>query len=282
MQNYNYDITYDDLNPTVLFASTLKRVENEENYHSHDHIELCLAIKGSHEMYVDGKNYLLKEGDLMILNPGTYHRSLASTDQGPPVVECYIGFSGIHLRGQEPNHMMLPGGKQIYELPLGLKQDIFKICAAMEKESGSCKAGRYFMLKSYVIQIICLLIREEHEKAEEHEGYIFKSTNKKYVVKQIKKYLEEHYQEKISLDTIAQNMYLSTFYISKLFKNETGDTPINYLIQIRMEKAGKIIKEGKAKSIQDVAAMVGYEDAYHFSKLFKKYYGMSPSSYVER
>ena len=77
-------------------------------------------------------------------------------------------------------------------------------------------------------------------------------------------------------------MYLSSYYISKLFKNETGDTPINYLIRLRMKKAGELLEEDPTLSIQTVAAAVGYEDAYHFSKLFKKYYGLSPLYYKAR
>ena len=84
------------------------------------------------------------------------------------------------------------------------------------------------------------------------------------------------------MDHIAENMYLSPFYISKLFKSETGDTPINYLISLRMEKAKELLDRNPALSIQEVAAQVGYEDAYHFSKLFKKYYGLSPMYYKAR
>ena len=80
-----------------------------------------------------------------------------------------------------------------------------------------------------------------------------------------------------SLDQIAENMYLSPFYLSKIFKSETGDTPIHYLINIRMEKARKLLEDNRESSIQEVAAMVGYDDAYHFSKLFKKRYGVAPS-----
>jgi len=99
------------------------------------------------------------------------------------------------------------------------------------------------------------------------------------VVNQIIQYFNKHYSEKISLDQIAQNMYLSTLYISKLFKSETGDTPINYLIQLRMEKARKLMETEPASSIQSIASQVGYEDAYYFSKLFKKHFGVSPSKY---
>ena len=77
-------------------------------------------------------------------------------------------------------------------------------------------------------------------------------------------------------------MYLSSFYISKIFKSETGDTPINYLISLRMQKARELLDKNPEQSIQTVAMAVGYEDAYHFSKLFKKYFGLSPLYYKAR
>ena len=77
-------------------------------------------------------------------------------------------------------------------------------------------------------------------------------------------------------------MYLSSFYISKIFKSETGDTPINYLISLRMEKAKELLDQNPEETVQKVAAAVGYEDAYHFSKVFKKYYGISPLYYKGR
>ena len=133
------------------------------------------------------------------------------------------------------------------------------------------------MLKSYLIQILLLVIREQCEPMERPKGCDFESANKKYVVEQILNYVEEHYSEKISLDQIAENMYLSPFYISKIFKAETGETPIHSLIEIRMEKARELLLEEPSLSIQEVSARVGYEDAYHFSKLFKKKFGVAPS-----
>ena len=91
-------------------------------------------------------------------------------------------------------------------------------------------------------------------------------------------YFEDHYADKISLDQIAGNMYLSPFYISRIFKAETGNTPIHYLIDIRMEKAMEFLRQEAGLSIQEAAARVGYDDAYHFSKLFKKKFGISPSA----
>lgn len=133
------------------------------------------------------------------------------------------------------------------------------------------------MLKAYMIQFLLLVIREQCEPMEKPQGCAFESVNRKYMVEQILNYFEDHYNEKISLDQIAENMYLSPFYISKIFKKETGDTPIRHLINIRLEKAKELLEGGYAGSVQEVAAMVGYDDAYHFSKLFKKHFGISPS-----
>ena len=77
-------------------------------------------------------------------------------------------------------------------------------------------------------------------------------------------------------------MYLSPFYISRIFKSEIGDTPIHYLINIRLERAKELLESGLAESVQEVAAQVGYDDVYHFSKLFKKRYGFPPSQAKKR
>ena len=145
------------------------------------------------------------------------------------------------------------------------------------------------MLKAYLIQLICLVIREQQTEKEQKirtgdggQRYVFKSVSKKYVVERIMEYLQNHYREKISLDQIAANMYLSPYYISRIFKSETGDTPINYLISLRMEHARDLMDAHPEMSIQSVAAQVGYEDAYHFSKQFKKYFGLSPLYYKGR
>lgn len=276
-----YDITYGDLNPCFLFSCTQKRTEDETNYHAHEFIELVVILKGEGIFHINGADYPIREGDLVVLNPGTYHKSLCMPGAVCPATECYLAFTDVDFKGCRRGNMPLFEGNMITAMPDGLKQDVFRLCNAIAKEYQSGKIGRYFMLKAYLIQVLCLIEREENEEKEirEQNGYIFKSVNKKYVVQQIKKYLDEHYQEKISLDQIAANMYLSPVYISKLFKSETGDTPINYLIGLRMEKAREILDESPESSIQSVASAVGYEDVYHFSKLFKKHYGKSPLHY---
>lgn len=266
----------DNLDPTFLFTCKGRRITDETNYHSHDYIEVAFILSGSGKYRIDNHYYNIAEGDLLILNPGTKHQALVP-DTANPYTEFFVGFSDVHFHECKKNYLPLPGNDPVYPTKGELRQRLFKLCTSMAAENEVCRYGRYFMLKSYLIQILLLIIREQTDPVEIRTGCSFESVNKSYVVEQIVTYFEEHYNEKISLDQIAENMYLSPFYISKIFKSETGDAPIRHLINIRLEKAKELLENGLNGSIQEIAAQVGYEDAYHFSKLFKKKYGISPS-----
>ncbi|MGN1145221.1 MAG: AraC family transcriptional regulator [Acetatifactor sp.] len=270
-------ITVEDLNPTFLFTWKGTRHEDEASYHSHDFLEVAFVLSGVGKYHIEDDIYDIHEGDLIILNPGVKHQALYVKEAEVPTTEFFVGFSDIQLPGFPANFLPIPDGAYMIHTTGELRQKLFKICSAMEAEKAVCREGRYFMLKAYLMQMLLLIIREQCEPVVSAGGYAFESMNKKYVVEQLVNYLEDHYNEKVSLDQIAENMYLSPFYISKIFKSETGDTPIRHLINIRLEKAKELLEKGYGGSIQEIAAMVGYDDAYHFSKLFKKHYGITPS-----
>lgn len=118
---------------------------------------------------------------------------------------------------------------------------------------------------------------KEQEKRDD-SSFEFESDDKVNIVNTIVSYMNDNYMKEISLDKISRNMYLSPVYISKIFKEEMGDSPINYLIKIRLSKALELL-DTQNITVKAAAKSVGYDDAYHFSKLFKKYYGSSPSKY---
>lgn len=267
----------EELDPTFLFTWKGTRTKNENTYHSHDFLEMAFVMSGNGRYRIEDCIYEVTEGDLLIINPGIRHQALILEGSDLPTTEFFVGFSNIHMKGQPANYLPLPDKEHILHTSGDLRQKLFKICSSMESENAVCREGRYFMLKAYLMQMILLVAREQCEPVENSSGCTFESSNKKYVVEQMISYFEDHYNDKVSLDQIAENMYLSPFYISKIFKSETGDTPIRHLINIRLEKARELLENGWGSSIQEVAASVGYDDAYHFSKLFKKRYGASPS-----
>ena len=273
----NKPILIEEINPTFLYIWKGTRHEDEAVYHCHDHLEMAFVLSGEGKYHIEGEIYDIREGDLLIFNPGIRHQALFLKEVETPTTEFFVGFSEIQFPGFCPNYLPVRNGSYVLHTKGELRQRIFKICSSMEAEKAACRPGRYYMLKSYLMQLLILMMREQCEPVKPVDGFAFESTNKKYVVEKILNYFEDHYSEKISLDQIAENMYLSPFYISKIFKSETGDAPIQHLIKIRLEKAKELLELGTAGSVQEVAALVGYDDAYHFSKLFKKRFGITPT-----
>lgn len=100
---------------------------------------------------------------------------------------------------------------------------------------------------------------------------------KSIAVRFVKKYIEAHFQESLSLDAVAEQAHMSSTYLSMLFKKEEGITYIRYLTRVRMEKAMGYLREGyKAK---EVCEMVGYHDYKYFSSQFKSFAGMTLEAY---
>ncbi|MDF2607046.1 MAG: hypothetical protein K0S34_1241 [Bacillales bacterium] len=91
-------------------------------------------------------------------------------------------------------------------------------------------------------------------------------------------YMKHNYMEPLNLDLFAEKTGWSTGYFCNVFKNKVGISPIEFLIDIRMERA-KVLLERSNSSLKDIAKSVGYEDPYYFSRIFKKKIGCSPSQF---
>ena len=103
------------------------------------------------------------------------------------------------------------------------------------------------------------------------------------VVKKAKLFIEKNYARKnTTLEQIAENAAVTPSYISTIFKKELGLSVIEYLTNIRLEAAKKIMDADPLAVIVDVATRVGYSDPYYFSKCFKKRYGSAPTAYLRK
>ena len=96
----------------------------------------------------------------------------------------------------------------------------------------------------------------------------------------VMKYIAEHYHDDISLNDLARVAHISVNYLSAIFKKEVGTCFKTFLVQYRINKAVDILNE-KDIPLRDVAELVGFNDYAHFSKMFKKITGKSPSSIVK-
>jgi len=97
----------------------------------------------------------------------------------------------------------------------------------------------------------------------------------------VQEYLQAHMQEQITLRTVCQQFGISQSYLSKLFSKYAGQPLNNYLISIRIERAKVLILENPNLLIKDVASMVGYNDQFYFSRIFRSITGVCPSDFIE-
>ncbi len=102
-----------------------------------------------------------------------------------------------------------------------------------------------------------------------------------YLVKQAIEYIENNVGKDISLNEISEKLNISSYYFSKLFKEETNEGFIEYLTKRRVEKAKEMLRD-LSRSIKEVGSDCGYSDPNYFSRIFKKSTGMTPTEYRER
>ncbi len=99
-----------------------------------------------------------------------------------------------------------------------------------------------------------------------------------HIVRSALKYLEVHYAEKLTLTQLADKVFVSPWYLSKLLNKFTGMSYSDLLHQARIRKAEKLLDDPSLK-IQDISDLLGYYDVTHFSRIFKKMKNMSPNEY---
>lgn len=125
-------------------------------------------------------------------------------------------------------------------------------------------------LKNWLFNVIKSIIEL---KKQQEEMWV-----KDSAIENIKKYIDAHYSENLTLSMISERFFLNPSYISQLFKKRTGHTYISYLTQKRMEKAKELLQNTSLK-VYEVSHKVGYSDVKHFSRTFENYFGVKPSHY---
>ncbi|ANE45718.1 hypothetical protein SY83_04730 [Paenibacillus swuensis] len=104
--------------------------------------------------------------------------------------------------------------------------------------------------------------------------------NRMSVVKQVQRFVEEQLSHDVSLQTIAEHVFLHPVYLSKVYKLETGESVSDYIYRVRMEKAAYLLIHSD-KKIYEITAEMGYQNPQYFIKLFRKQYGSTPQEYRE-
>lgn len=216
------------------------------------------------------KKFFLNELDIFIASNGKQAAGIVeNTDINIALLDIEMpGMNGIELAKliREKNHNCIIIFITAY--------DRFEYAI----EAMHIKAFDY-LLKPWKEEKLTGLISEAISSIKEISSDDGKSENLQDSQKSIiKKYIKENYKRDISAGDVAGILGYSDVYFSKIFKQLFDDTFINYLTNLRIEKA-KVLLKDVSFNIREVGASVGYTDSNYFTKVFKRSVGMSPSEY---
>lgn len=94
----------------------------------------------------------------------------------------------------------------------------------------------------------------------------------------IKKFIEDNIYKELSLETVAEGLHISAGHLSRVFKAKTGTTFSNYVTELKLQCAVRLLEEGKL-TVKEIAARLGYHSVHHFIKIFREKYGNTPKEY---
>lgn len=139
--------------------------------------------------------------------------------------------------------------------------------------AGSDDYVRDMQIYGGLVQLLTLLMQESWQS-----GTARVTQGKKQNLQEIKDYLDTHFTEKITLDALAERFYINKFYLTRVFKEQFGQTVNGYLVQLRITQAKRMLRFTD-HTIESIAQDCGLNDANYFSRLFKKVEGIAPGEF---
>jgi AraC-like DNA-binding protein len=244
--------------------------------HFHDHYEIYYLLNGKKFYFVNDKLYKAEKGDLVIVNPYDVHRTSSIENAESERILINFKHEFIHELLQSQKVTLLPF-KKSGRLKLTVKQQIqiedtfnaiIKECQAQEYGYTSC-------VKAILFTLLINIHRYSLKRPEAEETPVNSIEQK---ILDVVSYICNNFQHNITLNSIAQQFYISPSYLSRSFKKVTA-FHINEYIQItRIKEAQKLLRQTNNKVIE-IAEQVGFNQIAHFNKTFKKITNTTPLKY---
>ncbi len=281
MGNTRYLLTKNnvyDLDFELIYISKSK-FENDwhSTLHMHPFTEIFFITSGQGTFQIGDEVVSVKESDLILINPNCSHteRSVSSSNPLEYIVfainNLAIGISPSTLNEDNSKdalntYKVLNFNKKKSEILYNLNTLINELEEKNLNYELACKS----ILTLFLIQVMRntssdIFITENFEKVN-------------IECMKIKNYIDSHYSENITLDFLSNLTYVNKFHLVHLFTKEMGISPINYLINKRIDESKNLLITTNY-SIRDISSIVGFSNSSYFSQMFKKIAGISPKDF---
>jgi len=247
--------------------------------HYHPSYEIYYLLEGERMYFVKDQSYIIKKGDFVFIPPNVIHKTLTTShyaherilisftaDFLDPLIGQLSGVSWYNLFDATYPIVTVPMSKG------ALFQDMmFKILGMYQEQ----RSDSHCYLQLLILELLLLLNRHHEKSTLKAKQTQTASQRKTY---EIVRFINENFMCDLSLTMLSQRFFISPFYLSHIFKDATGFSLSEYIIQLRILEAKKLLSQTN-HSMTRVAELVGFDSSTHFGRTFKKVTSMTPRDY---
>lgn len=261
--------------PRLLYVSEIRpdASAHPRVMHAHeDFVEIILICSGSSEYLIHDKKYYIQPGDLLVYNAGVVHDEISGPDM--EIGSYCVAIGGLHMPGLCANALLpddagyvFPTGQSFGDLRI-LFEMMFRNLASGEPRA---EAFCHSLMHALLVKVLTVTdgVDAIAEKPVEEPPVLGR---------RIKEYIDRHYMEPITLQSMGEALHISPYYLSHVFKQMSGYSPVQYLLRRRIGEAQTLLITTDL-SITRIAEMVGYDTQSYFNLQFTKNVGMPPNKY---
>lgn len=259
----------------------IDQIHHDEHYemhsfHFHKKYEIYYLLDGACRYFIADSAYLVSPGNLVVIHSDEVHKV------------CAVGTEGHTRIVTNFSEEMILSAKSVGEFNLfdcferrihvvntpmrkrPLLESIFKRLLEIKDENDS-----FNILKRKLLLTELLLYANECMSLQQEPEY---GRVKNQLIEDIQQFITENYTQELNLTTIASNFYISTSYLSRLFKQVTTLSIVEYINSVRV-MAAKNLLENTTTKVSEVALLSGFSTSVHFTRIFKNGTGLSPQQY---
>lgn len=234
--------------------------------HSHSYTELFYIVDGAGQFQINDRLFPVRAHQLVVVNPNVIHTEVSL--ESHPLEYIVLGIVGLEFTISDTSE----GSFCVYTFDGN--NDVLPCMRKILTEMQNRESNFQILCQAYMDIIVVQLMRNASVSAVPIHSRL--PANRQCAT--VKRYIDHHYKENLTLDELAEKVSISKYHMAHAFKREYGVSPINYIIDCRIQEGKRLLAETDLAPSQ-IASILGFSSSSYFCKTFSNIEGTSPTEY---